>query len=119
VRLPTAQAPRRIQVRPRRRSPKTKLGYNPIYGYGYYYPLEPRGASGREPTTTDLGIHANYALDHEHNYELGVIDPPQRWIDNGINPCPTCANPDFGKTTVFQAPDRSGLQPGLHSEARS
>ncbi len=107
--------------------PKTKLGYNPVYGYENYYPIEPRGASGRGPTTTDFGIHADYvvklghtgrrlgivlnvfnllnqqkSMDFVKGYELGgVVSPPARW---GLAPCPECVNPDFGKPTVFQAP---------------
>jgi hypothetical protein len=110
--------------------PLTKLGYNPVYGYGNYYPLEKRGASGRGPTTTDVGLHADYKLalghsgrklnlivnvfnllnqqkgvDFVHDYEVGgVIDPPARWQANGIAPCPACVNPDFGKPSTFQLP---------------
>jgi outer membrane receptor protein involved in Fe transport len=108
--------------------PKTKLGFEPTYG-NYEVPLEPRGASGRTPTTSEIGVHADYALrlgqgsrklelianvfnlfdqqkatDYERAYELwGSVHLPDRF-KQFINECPDCLNPDFGKATTFQPP---------------
>ena len=43
--------------------PITKLGYNEIYGNGGEILLEPRGESGRGPSTTNVGIHFDYPID--------------------------------------------------------
>ncbi|MFC1573333.1 carboxypeptidase regulatory-like domain-containing protein, partial [Candidatus Eisenbacteria bacterium] len=42
--------------------PITKLGYNYVYGVESEILLEERGASGRTPTTTSLGLHVGYPI---------------------------------------------------------
>jgi hypothetical protein len=42
--------------------PLTKLGHNEAYGSDGEIPLEKRGGSGRSPTTTNIGLHADYAI---------------------------------------------------------
>jgi len=42
--------------------PLTKLGHNEAYGSDGEFPLEERGGSGRTPTTTSIGLHADYAI---------------------------------------------------------
>ena len=81
--------------------PKTKLGFHEVYSNGNEIPLEARGASGRTPTTTDLGVHLDYPLgiggsridlvfdvfnlfnqqkelDYEHGFERGGAINPVR-----------------------------------------
>lgn len=43
--------------------PITKLGYNEAYGNGGEILLEERGASGRGPSTTNIGLHVDYPID--------------------------------------------------------
>lgn len=107
-------------------TPITKLGYNDAYGNEGEIVLEPRGASGRTPTTGDIGLHADYFLpvghgpklqvvfdafnllnhqkaeDVDQNFELGGTINPDPSL--GIAGCASCENPDFGHATVFQAP---------------
>lgn len=104
--------------------PKTKLGWHEVYNNGNEIPLEERGASGRTPTTTDIGVHLDYPLtfsgtridlifdvfnilnqqkelDYEHGFERsGAINPGAP----GAPDCPECENPDFGAPVVFQEP---------------
>src|SRR5262249_13579663 len=105
--------------------PITKLGHNQPYGGDYEIPLEPRGASGRSPTTGDIGGHAEYPLrfglprlnvildvfnilnsqratDVDMASELGGIVNPDPSLRTSS--CPSCANADFGKATEFQSP---------------
>jgi outer membrane receptor for ferrienterochelin and colicin len=42
--------------------PVTPLGHNLAYGDDGEIPLEERGSRGRTPTTTDIGLHADYAI---------------------------------------------------------
>ncbi len=103
--------------------PKTKLGFHEVYSNDGEIALEERGASGRTPTTTDVGVHLDYPLtlggsnidlildvfnifngqkeqDYEHNFERGgAINPAL-----GGGPFPEFENPDFGKPVVFQQP---------------
>lgn len=108
--------------------PITKLGHNIVYGSDDEILLEPRGASGRGPTTTDLGLHLDYGFDigqgrkvelianvfnvlnHQKGidfiptYELGgTVDPPEG-LEDIIEACPECVNPDFAKPFEYQPP---------------
>ena len=42
--------------------PLTRLGHHEAYGSDGEFPLEERGGSGRTPTTTNIGLHADYAI---------------------------------------------------------
>ncbi len=112
--------------------PLTELGYNQVYGNGGEILLEPRGASGRGPTTSDVGLHFDYPIvaafggktleasldifnllnqqkgvDFEYQYELGGnVNPPAELQQPPYNiaPCPECLDTDFGKPTTYQAP---------------
>ncbi len=112
--------------------PITKLGYNEVYGNGGEIVLEPRGASGRGPTTSNVGLHFDYPIDmksigwggkslevsldifnllnqqegvtFEYEYELGgTVDPPEV-LESVLVPCPGCKNPDFGKPVDYMDP---------------
>jgi hypothetical protein len=112
-------------------TPITKLGYNKAYETPGEIALEARGASGRTPTTGDIGVHADYplrvasgskvllvldifnllnhqkAVEVDQNAELnGIVNPdPSLHGPNGEDiSCPTCANEDFGHATVYQSP---------------
>ncbi|MCA9752157.1 MAG: TonB-dependent receptor plug domain-containing protein, partial [Gemmatimonadetes bacterium] len=92
--------------------PLTKLGHNEAYGSDGEIPLESRGGSGRTPTTTNVGLHADYAIqtggrqialiadvfnllnqqkgtDYDQNYEVGGVG----LVSN-----------DFGKPTKYEDP---------------
>jgi hypothetical protein len=112
--------------------PITKLGYNYVYASEGEILLEPRGASGRTPPTTELGLHLDYPIMLSENgsalgiKEVGVsVDVfnllnQQKgiYVDDyyeiggsvqGLpyspeEPCPDCANPDYGKAYAFQGP---------------
>jgi hypothetical protein len=113
-----------LSVRVQSGIPKTKLGFHEVYSNENEIPLEERGASGRTPTLTDIGLHLDYPLtfggshidvildvfnllnqqketDYEHGFERGGAIAP---VDPNAPPCPECENPDFGKPTVFQQP---------------
>jgi hypothetical protein len=92
--------------------PITKLGYNENYGNGGEILLEPRGASGRGPKTSNVGLHVDYPIDltktasgigiktlelsvdvfnvfnqqegvnFEYEYEIGGTVDPQEWLLN-------------------------------------
>jgi hypothetical protein len=113
-------------------TPITKLGFNEVYGNGGEIVLEPRGASGRGATMSDVGVHLDYpialgmdgktlevSLDvfnlldqqegvtYEYDYELGgTVDPVARLLEPPYNleACPDCVNPDFGKPVDYQDP---------------
>jgi hypothetical protein len=112
--------------------PITKLGYNEVYGAGGEIVLEHRGASGRSPATSDVGLHLDYPIargaggktlegsidifnllnqqrgvTYEYYSEMGgAVNPPERLQQDPylLSPCPECANPDFGKAIVYQDP---------------
>jgi len=112
--------------------PITKLGFNEVYGNGGEIVLEPRGASGRGPTTSDIGVHFDYpialgmdgktlevsldvfnllnqqeGITFEYDYELGgTVNPPARLLEPPYNleACPDCVNPDFAKPVDYQDP---------------
>ena len=108
-------------------TPITKLGYNKAYETAGEIALEPRGASGRTPSTGDLGLHLDYAvpvargskllvvldvfnllnhqkgLEVDQNFELnGIVNPDPSLT--ALTPCPTCLNEDFTHATVYQSP---------------
>ncbi|MCK4304372.1 MAG: TonB-dependent receptor [Candidatus Eisenbacteria sp.] len=112
--------------------PITKLGYNWVYASESEILLEERGASGRTPTTRDVGLHLEYPIALPASaFGLGIkvvevsIDvfnvlneQKTVYVDNMAevggsvqgapyspeDPCPECANPDFGKAYYFQGP---------------
>jgi len=111
--------------------PITKLGYNWIYASESEILLEKRGASGRTPTTRNLGLHVEYPIklgsalginafevsvdvfnilnERKPFYldemaEVGGSVQGEPYSPEG--PCPECENPDFKKAYSFQAPRR-------------
>jgi hypothetical protein len=114
--------------------PITKLGYNWVYASESEILLEERGASGRTPTTTDVGLHLEYPIELPASASgLGIKtlevsldvfnllnEQETVYVDNMAevggsvqgepyspeDPCPECANPDFGKAYRFQGPRR-------------
>ncbi|MGH2570710.1 MAG: hypothetical protein ACRDGR_05765, partial [bacterium] len=94
--------------------PLTRLGHNEAYGDDGEIPLEARGSQGRTPTTTDIGLHADYVIqagtrqvsviadvfnilnqqegsDYDLRYELGGTGPAN-------------VNPDFGDPNAYERP---------------
>lgn len=118
-------------------TPITKLGYNYVYATEAEILLEPRGESGRTPTTSDVGLHLEYPIDlSSASMNLGVktlevgltifnlfnqqkavyVDDlyeiggsVQGYPYSPEDPCPDCENPDFGKAWAFQAPRQAVL----------
>ncbi len=112
-------------------NPITKLGYNYIYRLESEILLERRGASGRTPTTSSVGLHIEYPIVLSANsshlgikvveasldvfnlfneqkaiyvddlYEVGGSVQGEPYSPEA---CPECANPDFGKAWAYQAP---------------
>jgi len=112
-------------------TPITKLGYNKAYETPGEIALESRGASGRTPSTGDIGLHVDYPLrvasgskvlvvldvfnllnhqkaqEVDQNFELnGIVNPdPSLHGPGGASlACPTCQNEDFGHATAYQSP---------------
>jgi len=113
-------------------TPITRLGYNYVYATEAEILLEPRGESGRTPTTSDLGLHLGYPISLPANMSGWGVQGLDVGLDvfNILNqqktvyvddlyeiggsvtgapyspeePCPDCENPDFGKAWAFQAP---------------
>jgi hypothetical protein len=112
-------------------TPITRLGYNYVYASESEIVLEERGASGRTPTTTDLGLHFEYPIELPEHSALGIKafevsvdvfnvlnEQKAVYVDymsevggsvqgppySPEDPCPECANPDFGKAYGFQGP---------------
>jgi len=117
-------------------TPITKLGYNYIYASEAEILLESRGASGRTPTTSDVGLHLEYPIvlcrdparlgikAVEVSLDLFNIFNQQKavYVDDifefggsvqgepyGPEACAECANADFGKAWVFQSPRQAVL----------
>jgi hypothetical protein len=114
--------------------PITMLGYNWVYASESEILLEERGASGRTPTTRELGLHLQYpimlpagglglgitaveigldvfnVLNEQRAFYVDnmaeVGGSVQGWPYSPEDPCPECANPDFGKPYAFQGPRR-------------
>jgi hypothetical protein len=112
--------------------PITKLGYNWVYASEGEILLEPRGESGRTPSTCEVGLHLDYpivlsekgsafgirevgaSLDIYNllNQQRGIFIDDYYEIGGSVQgepyspdePCPDCANPDFGKPYAFQGP---------------
>ncbi len=113
-------------------TPITRLGYNYVYASEGEILLELPGASGRTPTTTNVGLHLGYPIAlPESMAGLGVkVIEVSMDVFNVLNeqkavyvddlaeiggsvqgepfspedPCPECANPDFKKPVIFQGP---------------
>jgi hypothetical protein len=94
--------------------PLTKLGHNEAYGSDGEIPLEERGGSGRSPTTTNIGLHTDYAFDaggrrisliadvfNLLNQQEGT-DFDQNFEVGGVGPLNE--NPDFGLPITYEDP---------------
>lgn len=114
--------------------PITKLGWDQVNGFPGEIPLEPRGASGRGPTTSEIGLHADYAfrlgrsqlglivnvfnvfnqqdaVDFDQWFEFGGTVNPDPSLT--LDPCPDCQHEDFGKPRAYQQPRQ--IQLGLRA----
>jgi hypothetical protein len=92
--------------------PLTRLGHNEAYGDDGEIPLEERGASGRSPTTTDIGLHADYGV-NAGGRKISLIadvfnllnqqkgnDFDQEYEVGGVG----LVSDDFGKPKEFEDP---------------
>jgi len=99
-------------VRVQSGTPITKLGMTEFYYWPGELPLEERGASGRGPTTTDIGLHADYSITAGRqriwliadvfnvlNQQRGVIiEQRYEFFEPGV------PFEDFGKVRLYQPP---------------
>jgi hypothetical protein len=94
--------------------PLTKLGHNEAYGSDGEIPLEERGGSGRSPTTADIGLHVDYAMNVGTRQIVLIADVfnllnqqkgsdfDQRFELGGTGPANL--NEDFGDPNEYEEP---------------